>query len=213
MDNKNMDKSVGWWFGIAAKIVLAIAMLLYLGMHSLNFFTFTFKDDQFIFSILGLFTTSIGFLLWLAIYLWVAEDNMRRAIAIAMMFISLMGEFAVAAFDMYMNISGNLSNFNWTVDDLRNMSYLIAGLALLNGFALVLDIAGENLLRDFGNIKLTTFKKNPANTNIPTQPKPSHDTSARLPERSYATETGGVKISPNSTELDEPVNGRKVRHE
>ena len=144
-------RNAGYWIGFAAKIALAVAMLLYLGLHSYNFFSFTFKGDQWIFAILGLFTTSIGFLLWLAIYLWVAEDGLQKAIAIVMMFIALFGEFAVAAFDMYMNISGNLAEMNWTAADLRNMSYIIAGLALVNGLALVADVAGMRIISDLGN--------------------------------------------------------------
>jgi hypothetical protein len=147
------DFNAGYWIGFFAKIVLGIAMLLYLGLHSLNFFTFTFKGEQWIFAILGLFTTSIGFLLWLAIYLYVAKDGLQKAIAIIMIFVSLAGEFAVAAFDMYMNISGQLSTAVWTEADLRNMSYIIAGLALLNGLALVIDIAGKQIFDDLRNVK------------------------------------------------------------
>jgi hypothetical protein len=150
---RNSDQNAGYWIGFFAKIILAVAMLLYLGMHSYNFFTFTFKGDQWIFAILGLFTTSIGFLLWLAIYLYIAKDGLQKAIAIGMIFVSLGGEFAVAAFDMYINISGQLSNAAWTVEDLRNMSYIIAGLALLNGLALVIDIAGKQIFDDLRNVK------------------------------------------------------------
>lgn len=147
------DFNAGYWIGFFAKIVLAGAMLLYLGMHSYNFFTFTFQGSQWIFAILGLFTTSIGFLLWLSIYLYVAKDGLQKAIAIIMIFVSLGGEFAVAAFDMYMNISGQLSTQQWAVEDLRNMSYIIAGLALLNGLALVIDIAGKQIFDDLRNVK------------------------------------------------------------
>lgn len=151
--NQRAGDSAGYWIGFFAKIVLAGAMLLYLGMHSYNFFTFTFQGDQWIFAILGLFTTSIGFLLWLSIYLYIARDGLQKAIAIIMIFVSLGGEFAVAAFDMYMNISGQLATQRWTIEDLRNMSYIIAGLALLNGLALVIDIAGKQIFDDLRNVK------------------------------------------------------------
>ena len=59
--SENLEKpGAGYYLGNIAKIVLAAAMLLYLGLHSFNFFMFTFKGDQWIFAILGLFTTSIG---------------------------------------------------------------------------------------------------------------------------------------------------------
>jgi hypothetical protein len=103
--------------------------------------------------VLGLFTTSIGFLLWLAIYLWAAEDGLERGVSIVMIFVSLLGEFAVAGFDMYMNITGTLSSATWTDTELRNMSYIIAGLALLNGLALVAGVAGQQIMDDLSNTK------------------------------------------------------------
>ena len=179
------DNNAGYWIGFFSKIVLAIAMLLYLGMHSYNFFTFTFKGDQWIFSILGLFTTSIGFLLWLAIYLYIARDGLQRAIAIAMIFVSLGGEFAVAAFDMYMNISGQLSTQTWAPEELRNMSYIIAGLALLNGLALVIDVAGKQIFDDLRNVKRggneqpqqqNSQQSQQSNDNSNVNPKPNYPT-------------------------------------
>ncbi len=155
MEQQKNEKNVGWYLGLFAKIVLGVAMLLYLGMHSYNFFTFTFKGDQWIFAVLGLFTTSIGFILWLSVYMFAAEDGLSRAVALIMMFVSLFGEFAVAGFDMYMNISGALATATFTVGDLRNMSYIIAGLALVNGLALVADVAGKRIMDDLSNVKLS----------------------------------------------------------
>lgn len=157
-ENKQ-NGSAGYWIGFIAKILLAVAMLIYLGLHSYNFFTWTFKGDQWIFAILGLFTTSIGFLLWLAIYLYVAEDGLEKAVSILMMFVSLFGEFAAAGFDMYMNISGQFGMANLTTTDLRNMSYIIAGLALLNGLALVAGVAGQQIIDDLTSVKLPRRNK------------------------------------------------------
>jgi hypothetical protein len=162
--NENERGSAGYWLGFFAKIVLAVAMLLYLGMHSYNFFTFTFKGDQWIFAILGLFTTSIGFILWLVVYLYGAEKGLEKAISIIMLFVSLLGEFAVAGFDMYMNITGTLANSTFTDADLRNMSYIIAGLALLNGLALVAGVAGQQIINDLSNVNFPRKKKSNVNS-------------------------------------------------
>lgn len=147
-------KPAGYYLGLFAKIVLAVAMLLYLGLHSFNFFMFTFKGDQWIFAILGLFTTSIGFILWLVVYLYAAEDGLEKAVSIVMLFVSLLGEFVTAGFDMYMNITGNLAGATWSAVELRNMSYAIAGLALANGLALVAGIAGQQIMNDLSKIQL-----------------------------------------------------------
>jgi hypothetical protein len=156
--NKTKDtRPAGYWIGWISKVIMAVAMLLYLGLHSYNFFTWTFKDDQWIFAVLGLFTTSIGVLLWLAIYLYVAEDGLEKAVSIIMLFVSLLGEFAAAGFDMFMNISGQFNMASLTATDLRNMSYIVAGLALLNGLALVAGVAGQQILDDLSRIR---FPKN-----------------------------------------------------
>jgi hypothetical protein len=163
---------VGYYLGLFAKGTLAIAMLLYLGMHSYNFFSFTFKGDQWIFSILGLFTTSIGFILWLIVYLYAAEDGLEKAVSIIMLFVSLLGEFAVAGFDMYMNITDTLATAAFTAADLRNMSYIIAGLALLNGLALVAGVAGQQIMDDLANVKFPKSAKrnDKGNVNVPYTP-------------------------------------------
>src|SRR5258706_11904196 len=155
MEQQKNEKNVGWYLGLFAKIVLGVAMLLYLGMHSYNFFTFTFKGDQWIFAVLGLFTTSIGFILWLSVYMFAAEDGLSRAVALIMMFVSLFGEFAVAGFDMYMNISGALATATFTAGDLRDMSYIIPGLALVNGLAFIADVGGERTIRELSEVKFT----------------------------------------------------------
>ena len=161
-NTKGTPRSAGYWIGFFSKIILGVAMFLYLGLHSYNFFTWTFKDEQWIFAILGLFTTSIGFLLWLAIYLYVAEDGLEKAVSIVMLFVSLLGEFAAAGFDMYMNISGTLGMASLTAGDLRNMSYIVAGLALLNGLALVAGVAGQQILDDLSKVRLSPRSKEAA---------------------------------------------------
>jgi len=144
--NNNENQGMGYWLGLIMKIVLAAAMIVYLGKHSLNFFTWTFSGEDSLYAWLGLFTTSIGVIIWLVCFKYVAKNTWEKAIALIMMLIALAGEFLVAAFDMYMNISGQLESVKWTPADLRNMSYVVAGLALINGIALVADIAGMDII-------------------------------------------------------------------
>jgi hypothetical protein len=220
--NTNNERPAGYWLGFIAKIVLGIAMLLYLGMHSYNFFTFTFKGDQWIFAILGLFTTSIGFLLWLAVYLWAAEDGLEKAVSIIMLFVSLLGEFAVAGFDMYMNITGTLASSGFTDADLRNMSYIIAGLALVNGLALVAGVAGKQIMDDLSNVRFSSRKKgnDKSNVNIPypvtamasDTPKvtliPDEVKAMYAPGTQFIDGTSNPKLEESPAEIPFPKNGR-----
>jgi len=181
---------MGYWIGLILKIVLAVAMIVYLGKHSLNFFLWTFQGKDQIFAWLGLFTTSIGVIIWLLAFKYVAKNTWEKAIALAMLFVSLLGEFAVAGFDMYMNVSGQIANVVWTQEDLRSMSYVIAGLALLNGLALVADVAGMDIIEGLKN------KQSPA-------PQPSFNTvysatQPPLPTPSNNNHNNTVKENPPS---------------
>jgi hypothetical protein len=149
----------GYFLGLIAKMVLAVAMLLYLGMHSYNFFSFTFKGDQWIFSMLGLFTTSIGFNP-VAGDLSVCRGGGTRAGGIYYYDVRVLdGGVCRAGFDMYMNITGRFQTATFTADDLRNMSWIIAGLALLNGLALVAGVAGQQIMDDLSNVNVPRVNK------------------------------------------------------
>jgi hypothetical protein len=103
----------------------------------------------------------------LVIYLYAAEDGLEKSVSIIMLFVSLLGEFAVAGFDMYMNISENVSTMNWTPTDLRNMSYIIAGLALLNGLAMVVGIAGQQIMDDLSSVRKPKKPVQTTTNNVP----------------------------------------------
>jgi len=162
------EQPMGYWLAMFGKLTLAIAMLLYMGQHSLNFFGGTFKGGQTLFSWIGLLTTSLGFLIWLCIFMWGSPTTFERAIAFSMMGISLLGEFIVAGFDIFFNIANKNVEYSWTQGQLIVISAIIAGLALLNGLALVADFAGMEIM------SLLAKKKSRAvattDTEIPTLP-------------------------------------------
>lgn len=158
------------------KAVLAVGMLLYLGKHSLSFFQFTFKGEDEIYAWLGLLTTSVGVLIWLSMFLWLSESTLQKTTAAVMVVVSLLGEFGVAGFDMYMNAMGlTQGGVHFSDAEIRNMSIVVAGLALLNGLALIIDIAGDEFDRvwseEFG--KSSPAKQAPASAPFsPSLPAP-----------------------------------------
>lgn len=128
------------------KLVLAVGMFLYLGKHSLNFFSFTFRGEDVLYSYLGLLTTSGGVLVWLLIFMD-AESAIEVTTAFVMLGVSLLGEFLVAGFDMYMNAVGGLEGKQFKPEELRSMIIVVAALALLHGLALVVHQIGEKVVR------------------------------------------------------------------
>jgi hypothetical protein len=144
--NEFGSKTLGYWIGLILKVVLAAGMLLYLGKHSLNFFMWTFQGQDEIYAWLGLLTTSAGVIIWLLAFKFVARNTWEKAIALIMMLVALVGEFIVAGFDMWLNIAGQMTDLSWTPEDLRAITYIVAGLALLNGLALIADVAGMDII-------------------------------------------------------------------
>ncbi len=141
------------------KALLTIGMLLYLGKHSLNFFQFTFKGEDGIYALLGLLTTSAGVLIWLTAFLWLASSTLQKTVALIMVVISLLGEFGVAAFDMWMNASGlTAGGVKFSDVEIKNMTLVVAGLALLHGLALVVDVAGDAIAEVWNEAKEKRIK-------------------------------------------------------
>ena len=135
---------MGKYFAAAMMIIIAIGVMLFLGKHSLNFFTWTFGSGDDIYAYLGLLLTSIGAVGWLLDFLYMADTDLRKTVAIVMTAISLLGELAAAGFDMYVSALGMI-NTTMTETDIRNMTIVVALLGFIHGVALVIYIAGDEI--------------------------------------------------------------------
>jgi len=138
----------GFWVALIMKLLIGIGVFLYLATHSLNYFRNTFKAEQEIFSYLGLLTTSIGFIGWLTIFKWMAFTNFEKTIALFMTFVSLIGELYVAGYDIIYNTSATAPS----VEEIRTMGWVVAGLASIHGLALLADFAGLDVMVLFSNM-------------------------------------------------------------
>ncbi len=127
--------------------LLTIGVMLFLGKHSLNFFISTFAGQDEIYAWLGLLLTSGGAIIWLYIFLNLADTPIRKAVTLIMMAVALIGEFATAGFDMYMTGAGVVL----APVDIKMMSTVVAGLGLLAGGALVAYAAGDAIVKAFAD--------------------------------------------------------------
>lgn len=128
--------------------VLTIGVLLFLGKHSLNFFTFTFAGTDQLYAWMGLLLTSVGSIIWLWIFKFTDGSRLQKTVALVMMFIALLGEFITAGFDIYLQAMIK-DGFKFTPQDIRTMSVVISGLGLLTGLALVIHFAGDTIVEEF----------------------------------------------------------------
>ena len=110
------------FFGYIALAVIAIGVMIFLGSHSLEFFKLSMGKDNELFSWLGLLLTSGGVLGWGLIFHGLAQTIIKKGVAIIMMFVAAIGEFATAGFNMYINNMTLVKGFEFTAQEMRGMS-------------------------------------------------------------------------------------------
>lgn len=136
--------------GELLKIMMVGAVLLFLGIQSLNFFEFMFKESQWYYAYLGFFLTSVGVVIYLVVFKTVANTPLQRNIAAAMMLVCVLGELATAGYGMRIEAWAKLG-FELTESDFDFMVLVVQILALLHGIAWIGYYVGDDLARMFSD--------------------------------------------------------------
>jgi len=119
--------------------VLGIAMFVYLGYRTLDFLTFTFREEDAFFAYLGLFSTTVGAVIFAIIYsrsfyfdrtskVW-RSDEFKKTVALVMTLICFAGEVALAVADMTIITAQKGGAVVMTEGELKTIMWLTAGLA------------------------------------------------------------------------------------
>ena len=137
-------------FGFAAKIIVSVVVLAFLGLHSLNFFQFTFPPEQWYYSYLGFGLTSGGVILYLVMFMTESDTVLKRFIAITMLAVSLIGELATAGFGMQIE-SWRTAGYTLTESDFQFMIIGVQILSLCHGLAMVAYFAGDKIMTAFAD--------------------------------------------------------------
>ena len=137
-------------FGFAAKIIVSVVVLAFLGLHSLNFFQFTFPPEQWYYSYLGFGLTSGGVILYLVMFMTESDTVLKRFIAITMLAVSLIGELATAGFGMQIE-SWRTAGYALTESDFQFMIIGVQILSLCHGLAMVAYFAGDKIAVAFAD--------------------------------------------------------------
>ena len=135
--------------GYGAKITMAIVVLVFLAVQSLNFFAFIFPPDQVVYSYLGLGLTGGGLIAYLMIFKWTADTDLRKAVALIMLAVCLLGELAAAGFGMQVE-AWQARGLALTPEDLNVMIWIVRVLALAHAVALILDFVGDEIIGALG---------------------------------------------------------------
>lgn len=132
------------FIGKIVEFVLGAIVLVYLGLHTINFFVFTFPPEQQYLAWLGFGLTGGALIGYLLIFLWVADTNLKKTIALIMMVVSGIGEILAAGFGMTIEAWSRMG-WQMTQQDFDTMLLAIRALAFAHAFALVAYIAGDKI--------------------------------------------------------------------
>ena len=163
-------------FGFAAKIIVSVTVLAFLGLHSLNFFQFTFPPEQWYYSYLGFGLTSGGVILYLVMFMTESDTVLKRFIAITMLAVSLIGELATAGFGLQIEAWKN-SGLALTEKDFSSMVIAVQLLGFAHAAALIAYYAGDVIASAFADKNKNGVpdwmeRKNKSQHNQPQQNRP-----------------------------------------
>lgn len=133
-----------------AKVILVAVVMAFLGLHSFNFFQFTFPPDQWYYAFLGFGLTSGGVVIYLLMFKWEQGTKMQKTISLIMLVVSVIGELLTAGFGMQVEGLKN-AGYTMTSDDYKLMILVIQGLGLFHGVALLIYFAGNDIARLFAD--------------------------------------------------------------
>jgi len=122
------------WLG---KVAMITAVSLYLGIHSLNFFLFTFAADEWYYAPLGFGLTGGAVFVYLLLFMYDAgKSKIKRWTALIMVGVSIVGEITTAYFGMQVNMF-EAAGITLTTEDFVFMLFAIRLLALPFNFAAI----------------------------------------------------------------------------
>lgn len=130
--------------GAVIKIILAAVVLVYLGLHTINFFTFTFPPEQWYLAWLGFGLTGGGLIGYLVVFLWDADTDLKKTTALLMILICGAGEVLAAGFGMQIE-AWSKNGWTMTEQDFNMMLLAIRALAFAHFIALTVYVAGDQI--------------------------------------------------------------------
>ena len=138
------------FIGTGIKVLLGSVVIAFLGMKSLDFFYFTTPADQWFYAYLGFGLTGGGVIGYLMIFLWDADTDLKKTVAIVMLFICIIGEMATAGFGLQVN-AWEKQGYTLTNSDFDSMVLVVQLLGFAHAIALVAYIAGDQLIEAFSD--------------------------------------------------------------
>lgn len=177
------------------KFTVGAVVMVYLGLHTINFFMYTFPDNQWYLAWLGFGLTGGGLIGYLIVFLWDADSDLKRVISLIMMIICGVGEVMAAGFGMEIE-AWTKAGFVLTEQDFNMMLLVVRILAFVHFLALILYIAGDKVGEMFGdhdkdgipNYRDPDYKKNKQNKQPQQKQYPNWDLDPLLQKLNVTTD-------------------------
>lgn len=142
--------SVKKLIGAGIKIAIAVVVLIFLGMKSLDFFYFTTPQEEYYYAWLGFGLTGGGLIAYLLIFLWDADTPLKKTVAIVMLGVCLLGELATAGFGLQID-AWQKGGYQLAQEDFDMMVRAVQLLGFAHALALLAYVAGDKLAEAFGD--------------------------------------------------------------
>jgi hypothetical protein len=148
MNNPFSKMSGAEILAVGAKFVVAVVVIIFLGIQSINFFNFIFPADQQMFSMLGFGLTGGGVIAYLLILKFSAKSRLDKIIASIMLMVCILGELATAGFGMQVEALSK-QGLSLTQSDLDAAIWAVRALGFVHAIALVAMVGGVEFAEAF----------------------------------------------------------------
>jgi len=185
MKNPFSKMSGGEMLAHVAKFGIAVVVIIFLGIQSLNFFNYIFPADQQVYSMLGFGLTGGGVMAYLLVLKFTAKSRLDKMVAACMLVVCILGELATAGFGMQVEALSR-QGIVFTQSDLDGMIWAIRILGFVHAVALVAMVGGVEFAE--------AFQKDISDV-APSYPAPSYSSPAPFP----------VPSPVNRNQLDVPL--------
>ena len=138
------------YIGAGIKILIAAVVFAFLGLKSLDFFTFTTPADQWFYAYLGFGLTGGGVIAYLLVFMWDADTDLKKTVAIVMLMVCIIGELATAGFGLQIDAWEKIG-YQMTESDFAAMVLAVQLLGFAHAAALVIYTAGDAIGNAFGD--------------------------------------------------------------
>ena len=125
------------FIGTFLEIMLVGAVLVFLGIHTINFFKFIFPEDKSYLAILGFALTSAAVIVYWYMFKFKAETDSQKVVSVIMMVLSMIGEVVAAGMGMQVEAWSKVGII-LTEKEIDMMILLVQGLALIHSISLML---------------------------------------------------------------------------